>query len=123
MSGYSDIISDGGMDPRNRLDDSMYRLTVEQRNAAWREVQHWRERHDALLKRLTERASLQLVQTPLATHAQSFEAGRAAAFDLAAYSIGIDTEDGVHCVVVMRMVPGLPTVMVAKKALTMDDWK
>lgn len=106
------------------FDDSMYRLTVAQRDAAWREVEYWRERHDALLKILTDQAN-RLVNPPIkmATHRESFEAGKTMAFNQAAYTIGIDTVDGVHSVTVFRMSPGRDTVMVASALLPEDDWK
>ena len=79
MTGqYSDIKSDGGMDPRNKLDDSMYRLTVAQRDAAWREVEYWRERHDALLKLLADQASARPTQPVVLGDKASYEAGHAA---------------------------------------------
>lgn len=61
----------------SEIDDSMYRLTVEQRDAAWREAEYWRERHDALLKMLAKQASM-YANPPvmMAVHDESFEAGR-----------------------------------------------
>ena len=72
---YSDIVSDGGMDPRNKLDETMYRLTVAQRDAAWREVEAWRRRYEELLKVLADNASLQRPPMMLANK-ESYEAGR-----------------------------------------------
>lgn len=53
-------------------------------------------------------------------HADSFDLGKAYAFNEAEYAIGIDTADGVHTVVVYRNVPGLPTKMVASARLPDD---
>lgn len=89
-----------------------------------REVDYWRERHDALLKMLTDQAS-RLANPPIkmATHRESFEAGKTMAFNQAAYTIGIDTADGVHSVMVCRIIPGRDTVLVASARLPEDDWK
>ncbi len=75
---YSDIISNGGMDPRSRVEDSMYRLTIAQRDSAWREVDYWRERHNKLLKMLADNAG-QLPPSPppvMLAEKESYEAGR-----------------------------------------------
>lgn len=66
------------------IDNSMYRLTVQQRDQAWREIQYWQQKCDALLAQIgamqsaiSGMAALQ-VNPPmkLLTHAESFEAGR-----------------------------------------------
>ena len=72
---YSDIMSDGGMDPRNKLEESMYRLTVAQRDAAWREIEMWQRRYDELAKMLANHAALQRPPVMLADK-ESYEAGR-----------------------------------------------
>lgn len=72
---YSDIVSDGGMDPRNKLDETMYRLTVAQRDAAWREVEAWKRRYEEMVKVLSDHASLQRPPVMLADK-ESYEAGR-----------------------------------------------
>lgn len=74
---YSDIISNGGMDPRHKLEDSMYRHTVAQRDSAWREVEAWKQRYEALTKLLADQASL-MANPPIKmlAHAESYEAGR-----------------------------------------------
>ncbi len=74
---YSDIISNGGMDPRNSLDDSMYRHTVAQRDAAWREVEYWQRRYEGLAKLVADQASLHInPPMQMLAHAESYEAGR-----------------------------------------------
>lgn len=75
MSGYSDIVSDGGMDPRHKLDEVMYRLTVEQRDSAWREVEIWKLRYEGLLRNI---ADLKTLTPPPAMlgHAESYNLGR-----------------------------------------------
>lgn len=72
---YSDIVSDGGMDPRNKLDEAMYRHTVAQRDSAWREVEAWKQRYDELAKMLANHAALQRPPVILADK-ESYEAGR-----------------------------------------------
>lgn len=74
---YSDIVSDGGMDPRHRLEESMNRHAVEEQAAVLREVEFWRKRHDALLEMLAKNASMH-ANPPimLVAHAESYEAGR-----------------------------------------------
>lgn len=62
----------------SNIDESMYRLTVQQRDQAWREIQFWQQKYDALLKTMTD--SLHLRANPpmkLLANAESFEAGRA----------------------------------------------
>ena len=84
MSDYSDIKSTGGMDPRNSLDETMYRLTVQQRNQAWDEVRYWQQRCDAMRAQLEATMSAvsgfaALQANPpmkMLAHAESFEAGR-----------------------------------------------
>ena len=49
---YSDIVSDGGMGPRTKLDEAMYRHTVAQRDAAWREIENLREELAQLVERM-----------------------------------------------------------------------
>jgi len=118
MSDYSDIIPDGGMDPRHKLEDSMYRHTVAQRNAAWREIEQWQKRYEALLRLMTDQTALQAnPPLKLLANAESFNAGKAMAFNEAKYTIGIDTSDGFHTVTVFRMAPGQPTTMVASQRL------
>lgn len=59
------------------IDNTMHRLTVQQRDQAWREVQIWEQRYQALLKAMTD--SVNLRASPpmkLLTDAESFEAGR-----------------------------------------------
>lgn len=75
---YSDINSDGGMDPRSRVEDSMYRLTVAQRDSAWREAGYWRERYETLLKMLADNAGRLPPSPPpvMLADKESFEAGR-----------------------------------------------
>lgn len=106
------------------IDDSMYRHTVAQRDAAWREVEYWRERHDALLKMLTDQAS-RLANPPIkmATHRESFEAGKTMAFNEAKYVISVDTLEGVHIIKTTRTLPGQDSVVVAMAMLPEDDWK
>lgn len=73
---YSDITSDGGMDPRNKLDDAMYRHTVAQRDAAWREVELWRKRYDTLIEMLAKNASMHAnPPVTLMAEPESFNAG------------------------------------------------
>ena len=61
------------------IDESIYRLTVAQRDAAWREVEHWKRSHNALLRLMMDQAALQanppitIVNLP---HEESYEAGR-----------------------------------------------
>lgn len=106
------------------IDDGMYQLTVAQRDAAWREVEYLRKRHDALLKLLADQAHLHANPQPMMlAHPESFEAGKTMAFNQAAYTIGIDTVDGVHSVTVFRVSPGRDTVIVASALLPQDDWK
>lgn len=108
------------------IDDSMYRHTVAQRDAAWREVEYWRKRHDALLKLLTDQASRLAnppIQPMMLADPESFEAGRNMAFNEAKYVIGIDTLEGVHMVKTTRTVAGQDPVVVAMAILPEDDWK
>lgn len=74
---YSDIMSDGGMDPRNKLDESMYRLTVAQRDAAWREVELWRKKYEGLTKLMADHM-MAMTHPPMQMLAdkESYEAGR-----------------------------------------------
>ena len=83
MTDYSDIKSTGGMDPRNSIDEAMYRLTVQQRDDAWREVRYWQQKCDVMLESLNamRRSMVDIVNTcqptpKLLAHAESFEAGR-----------------------------------------------
>ena len=46
-------------------------------------------------------------------YAAGTEAGQRTAFSKAEYTIGIDTSDGAHTVVVFRNTPGQPTTLVA----------
>lgn len=59
------------------IDDSVYRLTVAQRDAAWREVEMWQRRYDELAKMLANHAALQ-ARPPVMMMAdkESYEAGR-----------------------------------------------
>ena len=50
-------------------------------------------------------------------YAGGFEAGQRTAFSKAEYTIGIDTADRVHTVVVFRNIPGQPTTLVAHAQL------
>jgi len=59
------------------LDDAMYRLTVEQRDAAWREADAWKQRYEMLLKTMAD--ITHLTHNPpmkMLAHAESYEAGR-----------------------------------------------
>lgn len=81
--------------------------------------QYWRQRYEMLMATVSDiiKASANPPMKMLAD-AESFEAGRAMAFKEAKYSIGIDTTDGVHTVVVHRFVPNQPTMVVASERLT-----
>lgn len=98
------------------IDETMYHLTVAQRDAAWREVEQWQKRHDDLLRVMMNQQAAQPAPRMLADH-ESFEAGKAMAFNSAKYTIGINTSEGVHTVVVHRNVPGQPTTLVASERL------
>lgn len=73
---YSNILSNGGMDPRSKIEDSMYRLTVAQRDAARREAGCWHERYETLLKTFAKNASMHAnPPVPLMAEPESFNAG------------------------------------------------
>ena len=84
MSDYSDIKSTGGMDPRNSIDEAMYRLTLQQRDQAWREIQYWQQKCDAIRAQLdatiAAMSGLSALQinppVKLLANAESYEAGR-----------------------------------------------
>lgn len=59
------------------IDESMYRHTVAQRDAAWREVEHWRTKYDALTKLMAEHM-MAMTHPPMQMLAdkESYEAGR-----------------------------------------------
>jgi hypothetical protein len=50
-------------------------------------------------------------------YAAGTEAGQRTFFSKAEYTIGIDTTDGIHTVVVLRNTPGQPTTVVASQRL------
>ena len=50
-------------------------------------------------------------------YAAGAEAGQRTSFSKAEYTIGIDTTDGIHTVVVLRNTPGQPTTVVASQRL------
>lgn len=82
------------------------------------EVEVYRRRHDALLEMLAKNASMHAnPPVTLMAEPESFNAGKAMAFNEAKYTIGIDTSDGVHTVVVYRMLSGEPTTLVASARL------
>lgn len=80
--------------------------------------QYWRQRYEMLMATVSDiiKNSANPPMKMLAD-AESFEAGKAMAFNGAKYSIGIDTSDGVHTVVVSRLMPNQPTVVVATERL------
>jgi hypothetical protein len=85
--------------------------------ALQREVEHWQRRHDQLLRMLMDQSHLRPVAPRMLADAESFNAGKAMAFNEATYTIGIDTSDGFHTVTVFRMVPSQPTTLVATQRL------
>lgn len=66
------------------IDESMYRLTVQQRDQAWREIQYWQRKCDAMRAQLDATISamsgLSALQinppVKLLANAESYEAGR-----------------------------------------------
>ena len=83
--------------------------------------QYWRQRYEMLMATVSD--IIKNSANPpmkLLVDAESFEAGRAMAFKEAKYSIGIDTSNGVHTVVVSRLTPNQPTVVVAIERLCHD---
>jgi len=80
------------------------------------EATYWRQRYEMLMANIADIIKASAPMKMLAD-AESFEAGRAMAFNDAKYSIGIDTTDGVHTVVVHRLIPNQPTVVVAIERL------
>ena len=100
---------------------------IEQRDEAERklamakeQIEYLRQREDALLKAMVQVSmAVNPPQPPkMLAHAESYEAGKAMAFNDAKYTVGIDTSDGVHTVTVFRMVPGQPTTLVASERLS-----
>ena len=84
------------------------------------EAAYWRQRYEMLMATFTDavKAAIDTHATPrLLADAESFNAGKAMAFNEATYTIGIDTAEGVHTVVVYRMVSGQPTTLVASERL------
>jgi hypothetical protein len=102
----------------SNIDESMYRLTVAQRDAAWREVELWREKYEGLTKLMADHM-MAMTHPPMKmlANAESFNAGKAMAFNEATYTVGIDTTEGVHTVTVFRMLPSQPTTLVASARL------
>jgi hypothetical protein len=87
------------------------------------EAQYWRQRYEMLMATFTDAVKSAIVAnaTPrMLADAESYEAGRAMAFNEATYAIGIDTAEGVHTVVVYRRVPGQPSTLVASQRLPDD---
>lgn len=95
----------------------------EEVEALSREVAYWRDMHGSLLKTFTDHAALLAKPPVMLAVPESYEAGRAMAFNEAAYTIGIDTLDGAHMVVVTRTLPGQDPAVVAMSMLPEDDWK
>ena len=61
------------------IDESMYRLTVEQRNSAWQEAEAWKQRYETLSKFLVDQASLManpMIKPVMLADKESYEAGR-----------------------------------------------
>jgi hypothetical protein len=90
------------------------------------EAQYWRQRYEMVMANFGDAIKTAIVSnaTPrMLADAESFNAGKAMAFNEAKYSIGIDTSDGFHTVTVFRNVPGQPTTLVATQRLPEDDWK
>lgn len=82
------------------------------------EATYWRQRYEMLMANVTDIIKNSTNPSPkILADVESFEAGRAMAFNDAKYSIGIDTTDGVHTVVVHRLIPNQPTVVVAVERL------
>jgi alkaline phosphatase len=85
------------------------------------EAAYWRQRCEMMMATFTEtfKSAIETHTAPcLLADAESFNAGKAMAFNEATYAIGIDTaEEGVHTVVVYRMVPGQPSTLVASQRL------
>lgn len=101
-------------------------MSITQRLPLLDELEAWKRRYDALLKMMANQTAMQAQPPRMLADKESFEAGKAMAFNSAEYSIGIDTADGVHTVVVYRNVPGQPTTLVASARLPQaqeDDWK
>jgi hypothetical protein len=84
------------------------------------EAQYWRQRYEMLMANFGDAVKAAIVpnSTPrMLADAESFNAGKAMAFNEAIYTIGIDTSDGFHTVTVFRLMPGQPTTMVATARL------
>ena len=83
--------------------------------------QYWRQRYEMLMATVSD--IIKNSANPpvkLLVDAESFNAGKAMAFNEAKYSIGIDTTDGVHTVVVRRAMPDQTSVVVAIERLCHD---
>lgn len=107
MSNYSDIMSDGGMDPRHKLDESMYRHTVAQRDAAWREVEYWQRLCETLQKNIAQLTSLQaspMIKPMMLAVPESYEAGRQAGMreEREACAKQLDALGNDHCAAAIR---------------------
>jgi hypothetical protein len=84
------------------------------------EAKYWRQRYEMLMATFTDavRAAIDNHANPrMLADAESFNAGKAMAFNEATYAIGIDTSDGFHTVTVFRRVPGQPSTLVASQRL------
>ena len=101
------------------------RETLRQVEAEWRaryeavrsEADYWYHRHSAVVDMMAKSTHLQARPPTMLADAESFNAGKAMAFNEATYTIGIDTSDGFHTVTVFRMAPGQPTTLVASQRL------
>ena len=120
MSGYTDIKSDGGMDPRNRLDEASY----------------WRRRYESLLEDVA-RASVFANKPPLMLcDKESYELGRkngAEEWRNAAIRVGEELAsvgpDGYYDMTpaawlewAMQQQPRGKTSLVSNHAWTPSDW-
>jgi hypothetical protein len=97
--------------------EHIYRRLQGDVESARMEATYWRNKFEAALKVMAESAHLQVSPPTMLADAESFNAGKAMAFNEATYTIGIDTSDGFHTVTVFRMVSGQPTTMVASQRL------
>lgn len=101
--------------------EHIYRRLQGDVESARMETTYWRNKFEAALKVMAESAHLQARPPMMLANAESFNAGKAMAFNEAKYTIGIDTSDGFHTVTTFRMAPGQPTTLVASQRLPDDN--
>ena len=100
--------------------EHVYRGLQAEVEAAKLNATYWRNKFDALNQNVATLIGSMVnppIQPNILADAESFNAGKAMAFNEAKYTIGIDTSDGMHTVTVFRTQPGQPTTLVASARL------